>query len=87
MEGFLLLYKQNANSFMPESLTVISMTSRHLISQDSRRQPAAGRRSSSRLSHQTNNYGVGKLYESIGFHYTGVIEDGEVMMEMMVKND
>lgn len=23
MEGFLLLYKQNANSFMPESLTVI----------------------------------------------------------------
>ena len=36
------------------------------------------------LSHQTNNYGVGKLYESVGFHYTGVIEDGEVMMEMMI---
>ena len=39
------------------------------------------------LSHQTNNYGVGKLYESVGFHYTGVIEDGEVMMEMVIKND
>lgn len=36
------------------------------------------------ISHQTNNYGVGKLYESVGFHYTGVIEDGEVMMEMMI---
>ena len=39
------------------------------------------------LSHQTNNYGVGKLYESVGFHYTGVIDDGEVMMEMEIKND
>ena len=39
------------------------------------------------LSHQTNNYGVGKLYESVGFHYTGVIDDGEVMMEMVIKND
>lgn len=37
------------------------------------------------LSYQTNNYGVGKLYESVGFHYTGVIDDGEVMME--IKND
>ena len=34
------------------------------------------------LSHQTNNYGVGKLYESVGFVYTGVIEDGEVMMKL-----
>lgn len=39
------------------------------------------------LSHQTKNYGIGKLYESVGFHYTGVIEDGEVMMEMVIKND
>ena len=34
------------------------------------------------LSHQTNNYGVGKLYESVGFVYTGIIEDGEVMMKL-----
>lgn len=34
------------------------------------------------LSHQTNNYGVGKLYQSVGFVYTGIIEDGEVMMKL-----
>lgn len=36
------------------------------------------------MSHQENNYGVGKLYESVGFHYTGEIEDGEVLMEFQV---
>lgn len=36
------------------------------------------------LSHQTNNLSVGKLYQSVGFTYTGVIEDGEMMMQLEV---
>ena len=37
------------------------------------------------LSHQTNNYGPSKIYQKLGFIYTGEIEDGEVLMEYIVK--
>lgn len=37
------------------------------------------------ISHQENNYDVGKLYRKIGFEYTGEIEDGEVLMEYRVE--
>lgn len=37
-----------------------------------------------KLSHQTNNYGPSKLYQKVGFKYTGKIEDGEVLMEYKV---
>jgi diamine N-acetyltransferase len=36
------------------------------------------------MSHQTNNYAPSKLYQKIGFKYTGEIEDGEVLMEYHV---
>lgn len=39
------------------------------------------------LSHQTSNYGVGALYQGIGFTYTGDIKDGEVMMELQIDAD
>ena len=38
------------------------------------------------MSHQENNHGVSKLYKSLGFKYTGEIEDGEVLMELNVKD-
>lgn len=34
------------------------------------------------ISHQENNYGVSRLYQSLGFVYTGEIEDGEVLMTL-----
>jgi len=38
------------------------------------------------MSHQTNNYGPSKLYQKVGFKYTGEIEDGEVLMEYKVSS-
>ncbi|BCR35698.1 GNAT family N-acetyltransferase [Mariniplasma anaerobium] len=38
------------------------------------------------MSHQTNNYGPSKLYQKVGFKYTGKIEDGEVLMEYHVSD-
>lgn len=37
-----------------------------------------------KLSHETGNELPGKLYLECGFRYTGVIEDGEVLMELRV---
>lgn len=36
------------------------------------------------ISHQTNNYDPSELYQKVGFKYTGIIEDGEVLMEYQV---
>lgn len=36
------------------------------------------------LSHLSNNPHPSKLYQSLGFTYTGVVEDGEVMMELII---
>lgn len=38
------------------------------------------------MSHQTNNYEPSKLYQKVGFKYTGKIEDGEVLMEYEVSD-
>lgn len=36
------------------------------------------------LSHLRNNPHPSKLYQSLGFCYTGIIDDGEVMMELLL---